>query len=139
MRISMVVILMFTLGALFAPSAEASSWRAGSRVSCNWLGLGTYYNGTVAARMGNQLSIKYDDGDEEVTSTSRCRLVSGPTNARTSGSLGGFSVGSRVSCNWQQGGTYYSGTVDLIVGSQFRVLYDDGDEELTTASYCRSL
>ena len=139
MRISLMVVLLFILGGLFAPQAEASSWRAGSRVSCNWLGLGTYYNGTVAARMGSQLSIKYDDGDEEVTSSSRCRLVSGPTNGRTTGSIGSFSVGSRVSCNWQAGGVYYSGTLDVMVGSQMRVLYDDGDEELTSASYCRAL
>ena len=76
MRFSIMAILLLLLGG-FSSEAEASSWRAGSRVSCNWLGLGTYYNGTVAARMGSQLSIKYDDGDEEVTSTSQCRLVSG--------------------------------------------------------------
>ena len=133
-----MAILLLLLGG-FSSEAEASSWRAGSRVSCNWLGLGTYYNGTVAARMGSQLSIKYDDGDEEVTSTSQCRLVSGPTNGRTTGSVGSFSVGSRVSCSWQSSGVYYSGTVDLIVGSQMRVLYDDGDEELTSAGSCRAL
>ena len=119
--------------------AQASQWRAGSRVTCNWRGLGTQYPGMVLARMGDRVSILYDDGDHEVTASSRCRLVGGPQGARSSGSLGGLSVGDRVSCNWQREGSQYTGRVDLILGQKIRVLYDEGDEELTIPSLCRAV
>lgn len=43
----------------------------GSKISCNWKGLGTFYPGTVTSRDGDNISVKYDDGDFERT-TIRC-------------------------------------------------------------------
>jgi len=128
-------------GVLFAmtPTAEASGWRAGDRVSCNWKSLGTYYTGTIAARMGKKVSVFYDDGDREITTTSRCSRIGPPRNASKSGKVGGLSVGARVSCNWQGEGYFYTGRVDLLLGSKIRVLYDEGDEEITLPSQCKAV
>jgi hypothetical protein len=39
----------------------------GSKISCNWKGLGTFYSGTVTSRDGDNISVQYDDGDFERT------------------------------------------------------------------------
>jgi len=50
------------------------NWSAGTRVQCNWKGAGLYYWGVIARKNGSQLSIKYDDGDRELTAIGRCRV-----------------------------------------------------------------
>lgn len=50
------------------------NWSAGTRVQCNWKGAGLYYWGVIARKNGSQLSIKYDDGDREMTVIGRCRV-----------------------------------------------------------------
>ena len=49
---------------------------------------------------------------------------------------GSFAVGSTVSCNWQNLGMYFSGTIERINGNNISVLYSDGDREETTISNC---
>ena len=49
------------------------NWRIGSRVECNWKGGGEWYAGRITALGGNTLSIAYDDGDKEKTTTGKCR------------------------------------------------------------------
>jgi len=119
------------------PTAEASDWRAGDRVSCNWKSLGTYYTGTIAARMGKKVSVFYDDGDREITTTSRCSRIGPPRNASKSGKVGGLSVGARVQCNWKNLGVYYSGKIVGRDGKKLKIHYDDGDRETTTIGRCR--
>ncbi len=50
------------------------NWSAGTRVQCNWKGAGAYYWGVIAQKSGSRVSIKYDDGDKEVTLIGSCRV-----------------------------------------------------------------
>jgi hypothetical protein len=49
-------------------------WRVGSRVVCRF-GNGVWYDATITgmASDGATISVRYDDGDSEVTQTGRCR------------------------------------------------------------------
>ncbi len=61
-------------------SASASSQefiQVGSRVQCNWKGQGRLYPGSVTRMKGNSVYIKYDDGDQEDTVASRCKVIAG--------------------------------------------------------------
>lgn len=49
-----------------------------------------------------------------------------------------WSVGRRVSCNFQRAGTYYPGRIGQVrPGGAIHIEYDDGDREWTTMSACR--
>ena len=71
-----------------APS-PAGGLGVGSRVSCNWKSLGTYYNGTIKRKNGSKVFIKYDDGDEENTRLSKCRALGGSSAGKGSSGGGG--------------------------------------------------
>jgi hypothetical protein len=116
----------------------------GDRVSCNWKGGGTYYDGRVAELRGGNVFIHYDDGDTEETAPSMCRLLEKGSGAGSpaiaSGGGNGFGEGARVSCDWKGGGTYYDGTVGAVrPDGRILVNYDDGDVEETTPDRCRTL
>lgn len=49
------------------------NWKVGTRVQCNFKGLGDWYDGKIAALSGANISINYDDGDKEKTTTGMCR------------------------------------------------------------------
>jgi hypothetical protein len=130
-----------------AEMAAAGSLAVGDRVSCNWLGKGTFYDGRVGELRGANVYINYDDGDVEETSPGMCRVVSkapassAPPVARptASSTAGGLALGDRVSCNWKGGGTFYSGRVgELRPGGRIFIQYDDGDVEETSPSMCRT-
>ena len=50
-------------------------WRAGSAVECRWQGGQEWYRGNIigTAADGVSISVKYEDGDSEVTRTGACR------------------------------------------------------------------
>lgn len=50
-------------------------WRPGSRVQCRWQNGNEWYAGVIKSISddGVTLSIRYDDGDKEKTTTARCR------------------------------------------------------------------
>ena len=106
--------------------------RAGDRVRCRWKGGNTEYAGHIAEVRGDQLFIKYDDGDEELTTPALCRKDGG-----SGYSLADFPVGARVRCQWKGRPTEYPGTVAAIESNQLLIKYDDGDEEHTVPSLCR--
>jgi hypothetical protein len=49
-------------------------WRVGSRVVCRWSN-GQWYDAAITAMAndGLTISVRYDDGDTEITQTGRCR------------------------------------------------------------------
>ncbi|NLD14881.1 MAG: hypothetical protein GX665_07290 [Gammaproteobacteria bacterium] len=51
------------------------NWKVGSRVECRWQNGDDWYAGKITkiARDGVAISIAYDDGDREDTSTGACR------------------------------------------------------------------
>lgn len=134
--------------------AATGALGVGDRVSCNWLGKGTFYDGRVGELRGANVYINYDDGDVEETSPGMCRLVTKapgsrpapelaptPTPTPTPGTTtAAFAVGDRVSCNWKGGGTFYDGRVgELRAGGRVFIQYDDGDVEETSPALCRTL
>lgn len=56
-----------------ANQVRAYDWQVGTRVECNWLGRGDWYSGTITRLSSTALSIDYDDGDKENTTTGMCR------------------------------------------------------------------
>ena len=50
-----------------APVQRGRDITVGSKISCNWKGLGKFYPGTVTSRDGDNISVQYDDGDFERT------------------------------------------------------------------------
>lgn len=49
-------------------------WGVGSRVECRWKNGADWYPGRISAdRQNGSISIDYDDGDKERTTTARCR------------------------------------------------------------------
>ncbi len=115
-------------------------WRVGSRVECKWQGNNKYYFGRIAAMKGNHLFIKYDDGDKENTTTSRCRdagnigrtrttrkktrpakvvTAPAPTNRRSG-------TGTRVLGQWSDG-KWYPARVQSQSNGRYRLQFDDGD------------
>ncbi len=50
------------------------AWSAGTRLQCNFKGSGRYYFGMITQKSGSRITVKYDDGDQEVTLIGRCRI-----------------------------------------------------------------
>ncbi|MCB1606651.1 MAG: hypothetical protein KDI71_06715 [Xanthomonadales bacterium] len=50
-------------------------WHVGSRVECRWAGGSDWYAGRITSMHpgGSKISIAYDDGDREQTTTAMCR------------------------------------------------------------------
>ena len=48
-------------------------WKVGSKVECNFKGLGDWYAGKITSLSGAKISIAYEDGDRETTTTGFCR------------------------------------------------------------------
>lgn len=53
---------------------RALDWSAGTRLQCNFKGLGRYYPGVITQKSGTRITVKYDDGDQETTVMGRCRV-----------------------------------------------------------------
>lgn len=107
-----------------ATPAGASSLAVGDRVSCNWKGGGTFYDGRVAEqRAGGRILIHYDDGDVEETTPDRCRVLAGGGGAPPPVAGGGLSGGyTIVSAANPGGGSGYTGTVRIAkAGDAYRL------------------
>ncbi|KFN49192.1 tudor domain-containing protein [Arenimonas composti] len=50
-------------------------WEAGSTLQCNWRNRGRYYPGVVERIDGERIEFRYDDGDRETMTISRCRSL----------------------------------------------------------------
>ncbi len=53
--------------------ADAGPMKVGSRVECRWKNGSTWYPGVIAEKTGKQVFIRYNDGDKENTTLSKCR------------------------------------------------------------------
>lgn len=59
--------------ALPSGHVRAFDWKVGTKVICNFKRKDTWYPGAVASIKGEQVKIKYDDGDVETTTLAYCR------------------------------------------------------------------
>jgi hypothetical protein len=93
----------------------------GTRVQGRWKGGPQFYAGRVAARDGEKVQIKYDDGDEEWTTVSFVRL-------RLGAAARNWSKGDRVLAKWANDNLWYPGTVAEGGAGTITVHYDDGGQ-----------
>jgi hypothetical protein len=107
-------------------STAATAQAVGDWVLGQWRGGNDWYPGVVAARNGNQVTIRYDDGTLETRPANQVR----PYNWR---------VGSRVVCRFTDG-NWYDATITAMDpdGLTISVLYADGDTQITNTGRCRS-
>ncbi len=104
-----------------------------------------YFSGTVLSAGADGFHIRYDDGEEEtgvpaegIDLLPAHAAASGCCGAREKGPVGrlGLKVGTRVEAKYNRGKKWYRGdlapvpdTGDAKDAGQYKVRYDDGDEE----------
>jgi hypothetical protein len=58
---------------LAAKQVKTYNWAVGTVVECNWKKGGQWFRGKITSLSGGNLSVAYDDGDREKTTTGMCR------------------------------------------------------------------
>ncbi len=129
-----------------APAAAPSGpggFSVGETVEALWSG--SWYDAKILKKKPGQYFITYPGyssswdqwigGDKLRKKGGKMAAAAAPSAAPAGAS--GFSVGSRVSCNWKSGGIYYKGKITRKSGNSIHVAYDDGDKENTVVSKCR--
>lgn len=108
-------------------SSGVSAQQSGDWVLARWKGNQYWFPGVVESRVGDDVTIAYDDGTRETLPTRLVRAYD-------------WRVGSRVQCQWQGGAEWYSGKISAMSsdGVTISVAYDDGDREETRTGACRS-
>jgi hypothetical protein len=108
-------IANLSLLSLLLAAAAALAYQPGEWVLAKYHNGPYWYPGIVEKDGGGQVSVVYDDGDHE---TLPSNLIKGYN----------WQVGSRVECNWKNGGTWYAGKITALNGGSLSVAYDDGDK-----------
>jgi len=116
-------IALFCLGCL-SIALPAKANQVGDRVLGQWDD-DMWYPARIHSIAGNQIDLNFDDGDVLMVEPSQVRLID-------------WREGTKVECNWENGGTYYEAVIAEMEGDRILIQYDDGDEELATISRCRS-
>ncbi len=117
--------LPIALSILLATAAQAQA--VGDWVLAPWRDTKVYYPGTVAARNGDSVTVRFDDGTSETRVATEVRLFD-------------WARGSQIACRWTDG-NWYEATITRMDGngSTLQVRYDlDGVIEETTTARCRS-
>lgn len=103
----------------------ACAQTTGDWVLGNYKNAGYWFPGVIEKLQGGNITIRYDDGDRETVKLSAVR----PYDWR---------IGTKVECNFQGAGTWYSGKIASLAGEKIGIAYDDGDKETTKTGRCRS-
>jgi hypothetical protein len=119
---------LWTLAAAFSVSVSgaAAAQQAGDWVLAQWQGGSDWYPGVIMARLGNQVTIRYDDGTSEIRPINQVRRYD-------------WRVGSGVTCRFTDGRWYHATITGMAEdGLTISVRYDDGDTQVTNTGRCRS-
>lgn len=103
-----------------------NAYDIGDRVLVNWSGDDYWYPGTVAGESDGEYYIIFDDFDREWVSIQQI-------------SYDYLGEGDQVQSRWMGDLTYYWGTIVERIGDAIYIIYDDGDEEVTTINHVRVL
>ena len=114
-RLSIAVTLLFLVTAL---------WAYNSRVLGQWSD-GYWYPATIVGENEGVFQVSFDDGDTAELDGLKIKEID-------------WKVGSSIECNWKDGGAYYPGKITKKSGDSIHMSYDDGDQEDTSISKCRS-
>lgn len=117
--------LSFLALGLVLCATNASAQVAGDRVLAYWEPDGLWYPGEIDYVDRQGFHIVFDDEDEAVVSRQEVRWLN-------------WRVGSRIECNWQNGGEYFPGRIHSMRGERIDFAYDDGAREQLTVSSCRA-
>lgn len=123
MRVKISTIIPLVSGLVLLSGLPSQS--QGQRVLGQWSD-GFWYPATVQSVQGNRVRLQFDDGDVGTVTPNQVKDIY-------------WQPGTKVQCNWKNGGTYYNGTIAQMRGNQIAVNYDDGDKEQTRIGQCRSL
>jgi hypothetical protein len=99
----------------------------GSWVLAKWIPGDTHwYPAIVTGRDGNQVSVKYDDGDDSTQPISNVRPFT-------------WTTGARVACKFESE-VYENATITRMAADRINIdlTYEDGRTESTTTADCRS-
>ena len=111
--------------ALALSSTAASAQAVGDWVLARWRGEAFWFPGVIQARIGGQVTIRYDDGTLETRPLSQVRPYD-------------WQVGTAVTCRWTDGRWYPAAIVALARGGlTIRVRYSDGVFQTTQTGRCR--
>jgi hypothetical protein len=105
---------------------EPTPLGAGDWVVARWQQDDPYwYPAIITSRVGDEISLQYDDGDVGVQSPRHVRRFD-------------WRVGTRLECRYA-GRAWYRGVIAGMAPDRYHiaVLYDDGDREDTDTSKCR--
>lgn len=108
-------------------SASVLAQQRGDWVMARWKGGQYWFPGVVETRVGDSVTIAYDDGTRETLPTRLVRAYD-------------WVVGSRIQCQWNGGKEWYPGKITAMSsdGVTISVAYDDGDREQTRTGACRA-
>lgn len=113
--------------------APEGTYKVGQYVLVNWKGYGKEYYATITKvnNDGTYDVLFDDDSIEEGVQPDRIRDMKEQPRGRVPLNKGEkVEVGTRVDCNWQNQGTYYSATITQVHSDgTLDVAYDDGDTE----------
>lgn len=115
--------IIFTLALLFAVTA-LFAWKAGDRILGQWND-GKWYPAKITGVAGANFNVAFDDGDVSELPAAKIKKLD-------------WKVGTKVNCNWKNGGTYYPGTITTMQGEVIHISYDDGDQEDSSIGRCRT-
>ena len=110
---------------LLAVALPALAWEKGDWVLARYKQREFWFPGVVEKDVGGTVTVLYDDGDRETLAAAYVKKYD-------------WKVGSRVSCNWKNGGKWYPGKITKLEAGFLSIAYDDGDDEDTTTGLCRS-
>ena len=85
---------------------------------------GYWYPARVSEVKGSQYQLSFDDGDVGTVSAAKIKKIT-------------WGVGTRLQCNWKNGGKYYPGKITSMKGELVHISYNDGDQEDINISRCR--
>ena len=85
-----------------------------------------WYPAVISQRVGDDISLRYDDGDVGVQPARNVRRFA-------------WADGTRLECRFAGGPTWYPGVIAQMAPDRYHinVRYDDGDVEDTDTSKCR--
>jgi hypothetical protein len=112
------------MGLMFA-SLSALAYQPGEWVLARYRNGAYWYPGVVHSDRNGTVAVNYDDGDREVLPSNLVKNYS-------------WQVGTRVECNWKNGGKWFAGRITALRGGALSIAYDDGDKENTSTGRCRS-
>ncbi len=100
-------------------------FKVGDLVFVNFKNYGRFYKALIAARQGDRIQVRYDDGTQEDTDVS---AIAGLTPEAAAA----VTAGDRATVNWKNYGRFYDAQITARDGDKIHVKFDDGEEEDTT-------